>query len=88
MSRMLMAVRELGVPRKPSSLFELDPEAALGKSWLLLADLLDSLSTFSASARGLWVMGSMPLCLSFFLRDEFHRFLISLSVLPGSCAAI
>lgn len=43
---------------------------------------------FSTSNSGLWVTGSIPLCLSFFLRHEFHRFFISLSVLPGNCAAI
>lgn len=45
-------------------------------------------SPFSTSDSGLWVLGSMPLCFSFFLMHEFHRFLISLSVLPGNCAAI
>lgn len=57
---------------------------------------LDSLSVLlrglsspsSTSERSLWVFGSMPLCLSFFLMHEFHRFFISLSVLPGNCAAI
>jgi len=42
----------------------------------------------SASESDLWVLGSMPLCLSFFLMQEFHKFFISLSVLPGNCAAI
>lgn len=55
---------------------------------LLLLNLTSSFSMFSASDKGLWVFGSMPLCLSFFLRQEFHKFFISLSVLPGSCAAI
>lgn len=41
-----------------------------------------------SSEMGLWVTGSTPLCLSFFFRQEFHRFLMSLSVLPGNCAAI
>lgn len=41
-----------------------------------------------SSEMGVCVTGSMPLCLSFFFRQEFHRFLISLSVLPGNCAAI
>lgn len=45
-------------------------------------------SPFSISESGLWVTGSMPLCLSFFFKQEFHRFFISLSVLPGNCAAI
>ena len=39
--------------------------------------------SFSTSESGLCVVGSIPLCLSFFFRHEFHRFLISLSVLPG-----
>jgi len=56
---------------------------------LLLVGAAAALSfSLSVSAMGLWVLGSMPLCLSFFLRQEFHRFLISLSVLPGNCAAI
>jgi len=55
---------------------------------LLLRLDLEISSEFSTSDKGLWVLGSMPLCLSFFLRQEFHRFFISLSVLPGSCAAI
>lgn len=38
--------------------------------------------------RGLWVLGSMPFCFSFFLMHEFHKFFISLSVLPGSWTAI
>jgi hypothetical protein len=41
-----------------------------------------------ASASGLWVAGSMPRSLSFFLMYEFQKFLTSLSVRPGSCAAI
>lgn len=48
-----------------------------------------AMSSFpSVSAIGLWVLGSMPLCLSFFLMLEFQKFFISLSVLPGNCAAI
>jgi hypothetical protein len=52
-----------------------------------------SLSAAAASATlsslsGLWVAGSMPCCRSFFLMHEFQKFLISLSVLPGSCDAI
>ena len=41
-----------------------------------------------ASASGLWVAGSMPRWQSFFLMYEFQKFLTSLSVRPGSCAAI
>lgn len=37
---------------------------------------------------GLWVVGSIPCFISFFFRLEFQKFLISLSVLPGNCAAI
>lgn len=55
---------------------------------LLLRPDLERSSEFSTSDKGLWVFGSMPRCLSFFLRQEFHRFFISLSVLPGSCTAI
>lgn len=57
---------------------------------LLLLVLLDFAfsSSISTSDNGLWVFGSIPLCLSFFLRQEFHKFFISLSVLPGNCAAI
>lgn len=55
---------------------------------LLVLNLGRSSSVFSTSDKGLWVFGSMPLCLSFFLRHEFHKFFISLSVLPGNCAAI
>lgn len=55
---------------------------------LSLESELVSVVTFSMSDSGLWVRGSMPLCLSFFFRHEFHRFFISLSVLPGNCAAI
>ena len=40
------------------------------------------------SESGLWVLGSVPFCMSFFLMEEFHRFFISLSVLPGNRAAI
>jgi len=53
---------------------------------LLLLQLrsdLERSSEFSTVDKGLWVLGSMPRCLSFFLRQEFHRFFISLSVLPG-----
>lgn len=63
------------------SFSSLDPEA--------FSFLIDGLSSpFSTSDNSLWVFGSMPLCLSFFLMHEFHRFLISLSVLPGNCVAI
>lgn len=41
-----------------------------------------------SAASGLWVAGSMPRSLSFFLMYEFQKFLTSLSVRPGSCAAI
>lgn len=54
------------------------------------SEVFSSGGAFSAAVpeRGLWVVGSMPFCLSFFLMLEFHRFLISLSVLPGRRAAI
>ena len=42
----------------------------------------------AASASGLCVAGSMPRWQSFFLMYEFQKFLTSLSVRPGSCAAI
>lgn len=58
------------------------------QSFSLLVLDSDSSSSFSASEIGLWVFGSIPLSLSFFLIEEFHRFLISLSVLPGNWAAI
>ncbi|MFS7925280.1 hypothetical protein Hanom_Chr04g00282811 [Helianthus anomalus] len=35
-----------------------------------------------------WVCGSIPMDKRRFLKCVFHRFLISLSVLPGICAAI
>ena len=40
------------------------------------------------AGRRLWVLGSRPCAMSFFLMHEFQKFLISLSVLPGSCDAI
>lgn len=43
---------------------------------------------FFTSLGGLWVFGSIPLYLSFVLRHEFQKFLISLYVLPGNCDAI
>lgn len=55
---------------------------------LLLSELGSLSCPFSASTSGLWVLGSMPFCLSFFLMQEFHKFFISLSVLPGNWAAI
>ena len=70
-----------GLSRKKSWLVG---EEELGGDLLLVVVVL-SLST---SEMGLCVFGSMPLCLSFFFMFEFHRFLISLSVLPGSLAAI
>ena len=51
---------------------------------LFLLDAEAPLSSLSTSEIGLWVLGSMPLCLSFFLMEEFHKFFISLSVLPGN----
>lgn len=39
-------------------------------------------------AMGLWVTGSIPMSQSFFFSRVFQWFLISLSVRPGSCAAI
>jgi hypothetical protein len=42
----------------------------------------------AAGASGLWVAGSMPRWRSFFLMKEFQKFFTSLSVRPGSCAAI
>lgn len=60
--------------------------------WVILGIMSLSLSLWSSSSatseRGLWVVGSIPLCLSFFLREEFQKFFISLSVLPGNWAAI
>ena len=55
-------------------------------SWFLAVESLSS--PFSTCESGLWVIGSIPFCLSFFFKLEFHRFFISLSVLPGNCAAI
>lgn len=43
---------------------------------------------FRWSVLGRWVTGSNPICKSFFLKCVFHRFLISLSVLPGRWDAI
>jgi hypothetical protein len=76
--------RWLELPSAPSleASTSLDPEVL---SVLTVgADLLRS----TTSARGLRVLGSMPFCRSYFLRLEFQRFLISLSVLPGSLVAI
>ena len=52
------------------------------------ASSIHLVSSSLVSFNGLWVLGSIPWCLSFFFRHEFQRFLISLSVLPGNCAAI
>ena len=67
-------------------LTSLDPTDAFGVLLSVEGGIMSF--SFSTSESGLWVFGSMPLCLSFFFRQEFHRFLISLSVLPGNCAAI
>jgi hypothetical protein len=36
----------------------------------------------------LWVLGSRPCAMSFFLMHEFQKFFTSLSVRPGRCFAI
>ena len=40
------------------------------------------------AGRRLWVLGSRPCAMSFFLIHEFQKFLTSLSVRPGRCLAI
>nr|GMD43863.1 hypothetical protein Iba_chr10cCG9390 [Ipomoea batatas] len=71
-----------------TKLSSLDPSDNVNFSLLLLVKDATNFSSFSTSDSGLCVFGSIPFCLSFFLIDEFQRFLISLSVLPGSLAAI
>lgn len=84
----------------PFSILQLDTSMSDGfeLSALRLSEIAvsSSLEAFSGhllvesltSESGLWVLGSIPFCMSFFLMEEFHRFFISLSVLPGNCAAI
>ena len=78
-----------GIPSLESSVVEVEVRSFSSLDLDAFSVLIGGFSSpFSTSDNGLCVFGSMPLCLSFFLMHEFHRFLISLSVLPGSCVAI
>lgn len=92
----LLSILDLDIPPSDNGGFELSasklrefiefnsPEAFSG---LLLVERI-FFPSFLTSENGLWVLGSITFCKSFFVMDEFHRFFISLSVLPGNCAAI
>ncbi len=60
--------------------------------WGLLVAELPGFATWDAAEVvapiSLCVLGSIPTWRSFFLMQEFQKFLISLSVRPGSCVAI
>lgn len=56
--------------------------------WRRLASAMSCGRDWKKSVLGRWVIGSMPILISFFLRWVFQKFLISLSVRPGRCFAI
>jgi hypothetical protein len=53
-----------------------------------LASAISCGSAAKKSVLGRWVIGSIPIWMSFFLRWVFQKFLISLSVRPGRFFAI
>lgn len=56
--------------------------------WRAASDVSGVTSNPLGAEEGSWVWGSMPIESRRFFRWVFHKFLISLSVLPGSCDAI